>query len=205
MTIKSRRRPRTNVAREGSCVDVEIKFPECGSGHVRPCTRLGEYGQGWIDTSCRNLRTQTQIRRDRPPGCQSDARQPLDDPGLTFSGDALRASGKPPRSATILQSESKANEPARNSAVPENQRRARRTATRSPMRFSPWPEDAAGGVTSPRGGLRAPAPAYNCGDRGVRHCIVEYSYPECGVPARDSRAIMPSQSLGPLAIEPCRI
>ena len=24
-----------------------------------------------------------------------------------------------------------------------------------------------------------PAPAYNCGDRGVRYCIVGYSYPEC--------------------------
>ena len=52
-----------------------------------------------------------------------------------------------------------------------------------------------------------PASAYNCGDRGVRYCIVEYSYPECGdsEPARDSRAIMASQSLGPLDIEPCRI
>jgi hypothetical protein len=26
-----------------------------------------------------------------------------------------------------------------------------------------------------------PAPSYNCGDRGVRYCIVEYSYPEFGV------------------------
>ena len=45
--------------------------------------------------------------------------------------------------------------------------------------------------------ISEPAPAYNCGDRGVRYCIVEYSYPECGdsEPARDSRAIMASQSL----------
>jgi hypothetical protein len=25
--------------------------------------------------------------------------------------------------------------------------------------------------------ISEPAPAYNCGDRGVRHCIVEYSNP----------------------------
>jgi hypothetical protein len=55
--------------------------------------------------------------------------------------------------------------------------------------------------------ISEPAPAYNCGDRGVRYCIVEYSYPECGdsEPARDSPAIMASQSLGPLDTEPCRI
>jgi transcription elongation factor Elf1 len=33
-------------------VNVEIKCPECGSEHVRPCTRLDEYSQEWIDTSC---------------------------------------------------------------------------------------------------------------------------------------------------------
>ena len=55
--------------------------------------------------------------------------------------------------------------------------------------------------------ISEPAPDYNCGDRGVRYCIVEYSYPECGnsEPARDSRAIMATQSLGPLDIEPCQI
>ena len=55
--------------------------------------------------------------------------------------------------------------------------------------------------------ISEPAPAYNCGDRGVRYCIAGYSYPECGVsePARDSRAIMVSQSLGPLDTEPCQI
>jgi hypothetical protein len=25
--------------------------------------------------------------------------------------------------------------------------------------------------------ISEPAPAYNCGDRGVRYCIVEYSHP----------------------------
>ena len=56
-------------------------------------------------------------------------------------------------------------------------------------------------------GISEPAPAYNCGDRGVRYCIAGYSYPECGAsePARDSRAIMVSQSLGPLDTEPSRI
>ena len=35
--------------------------------------------------------------------------------------------------------------------------------------------------------ISEPAPAYNCGDRGVRYCIAGYSYPACGVsePARD--------------------
>ena len=28
-----------------------------------------------------------------------------------------------------------------------------------------------------RAAISEPAPAYNCGDRGVRHCIVEYSDP----------------------------
>ena len=43
-------------------------------------------------------------------------------------------------------------------------------------------------------GISEPAPAYNCGDRGVRYCIAGYSYPECGAsePARDSGAIMVS-------------
>ena len=51
------------------------------------------------------------------------------------------------------------------------------------------------------------SPAYNCGDRGVRYCIAGYSYPECSAsePARDSGAIMVSQSLGPLDTEPCQI
>ena len=55
--------------------------------------------------------------------------------------------------------------------------------------------------------ISEPAPVYNCGDRGVRYCIAGYSYPECGVsePARDSRAIMVSQSLAPLDTEPCQI
>jgi len=54
--------------------------------------------------------------------------------------------------------------------------------------------------------ISEPAPAYNCGDRGVRYCIAGYSYPECGASEPgDSRAIMVSQSLGPLDIEPCRI
>ena len=55
--------------------------------------------------------------------------------------------------------------------------------------------------------ISGPAPAYNCGDRGVRYCIAGYSYPECGAsePARDSRAIMVSQSLGSLDTEPCQI
>jgi hypothetical protein len=55
--------------------------------------------------------------------------------------------------------------------------------------------------------ISEPAPAYNCGDRGVRYCIAGYSYPECGAsePARDSGAIMVSQSLGPLDTEPCQI
>jgi len=41
----------------------------------------------------------------------------------------------------------------------------------------------------------------------VRYCIAGYSYLECGAsePARDSRAIMVSQSLGPLDTEPCQI
>ena len=29
-----------------------IKCPECGGEHVRPCTRLDEYGRTWTDTSC---------------------------------------------------------------------------------------------------------------------------------------------------------
>jgi hypothetical protein len=33
-------------------VDVEIKCLECGIEQVRPCTRLDEYGQEWLDTSC---------------------------------------------------------------------------------------------------------------------------------------------------------
>jgi hypothetical protein len=55
--------------------------------------------------------------------------------------------------------------------------------------------------------ISEPAPAYNCGDRGVRYCIAGYSYPECGAsePARDSRTIMVSQSMGPLDTEPCQI
>ena len=55
--------------------------------------------------------------------------------------------------------------------------------------------------------ISEPAPAYNCGDRGVRYCIAGYSYPECGAsePAHDSRAIMVSQSLGSLDTEPCQI
>jgi hypothetical protein len=55
--------------------------------------------------------------------------------------------------------------------------------------------------------ISKPAPAYNCGDRGVRYCIAGYSYPEGGAsePARDCRAIMVSQSLGPLVTGPCQI
>ena len=55
--------------------------------------------------------------------------------------------------------------------------------------------------------ISEPAPAYNCGDRGVRYCMAGYSYPECGTsePAGDGRTIMVSQSLGPLDIEPCQI
>ena len=58
-----------------------------------------------------------------------------------------------------------------------------------------------------RAAISEPAPAYNCGDHGVRYCIAEYSYPECGTsePAGDGRTIMVSQSLGPLDIEPCQI
>jgi len=58
-----------------------------------------------------------------------------------------------------------------------------------------------------RAAISEPAPAYNCGDRGVRYCIAGYSYPECGTlePAGDSRTIMVSQSLGPLDMEPCQI
>ena len=37
-----------------------------------------------------------------------------------------------------------------------------------------------------------PAPAYNCGDRGVRYCIVEYSYPESVVTQN------PHVTVGPL-------
>ncbi len=29
-----------------------IKCPACGDEHVRPCTRLDEYGREWIDNSC---------------------------------------------------------------------------------------------------------------------------------------------------------
>jgi hypothetical protein len=29
-----------------------IKCPECGKEHVRPCTRLDEYGRVWTDNSC---------------------------------------------------------------------------------------------------------------------------------------------------------
>jgi hypothetical protein len=29
-----------------------IKCPKCGGEHVRPCTRLDEYGRVWTDTSC---------------------------------------------------------------------------------------------------------------------------------------------------------
>ena len=58
-----------------------------------------------------------------------------------------------------------------------------------------------------RAAISEPAPAYNCGDRGVRYCIAGYSYPECGnsEPAGNGRTIMVSQSLGPLDTEPCRI
>ena len=58
-----------------------------------------------------------------------------------------------------------------------------------------------------RAAISEPAPAYNCGDRGVRYCIAGYSYPECGTsePAGDTRTIMVSQSLGPLDFEPCQI
>jgi hypothetical protein len=50
-----------------------------------------------------------------------------------------------------------------------------------------------------RAAISEPAPAYNCGDRGVRYCMAGYSYPECGTsePAGDGRTIMVSQSLGP--------
>jgi len=57
-----------------------------------------------------------------------------------------------------------------------------------------------------RAAISEPAPAYNCGDRGVRYCMAGYSYPECtSEPAGDGRTIMVSQSLGPLDIEPCQI
>jgi hypothetical protein len=29
-----------------------IKCPECGGEHVRPCTRLDEYGRVWVASSC---------------------------------------------------------------------------------------------------------------------------------------------------------
>ena len=29
-----------------------IKCPECGGEHVRPCTRLDEYGRVWMASSC---------------------------------------------------------------------------------------------------------------------------------------------------------
>ena len=29
-----------------------IKCPECGGEHVRPCTRLDEYGRVWMNNSC---------------------------------------------------------------------------------------------------------------------------------------------------------
>jgi len=57
-----------------------------------------------------------------------------------------------------------------------------------------------------RAAISEPAPAYNCGDRGVRYCMAGYCYPECtSEPAGDGRTIMVSQSLGPLDIEPCQI
>ena len=58
-----------------------------------------------------------------------------------------------------------------------------------------------------RAAISEPAPAYNCGDHGVRYCIAGYYYPECGTPepAGDGRTIMVSQSLVPLDIEPCQI
>jgi predicted RNA-binding Zn-ribbon protein involved in translation (DUF1610 family) len=36
----------------GLRIDVEIKCPDCGGEHVRPCTRLDEYGREWIDNFC---------------------------------------------------------------------------------------------------------------------------------------------------------
>ena len=58
-----------------------------------------------------------------------------------------------------------------------------------------------------RAAISEPAPAYNCGDHGVRYCIAGYYYPECGTsePAGDGRTIMVSQFLVPLDIEPCQI
>jgi predicted RNA-binding Zn-ribbon protein involved in translation (DUF1610 family) len=29
-----------------------IKCPKCGGEHIRPCTRLDEYGRVWTDNSC---------------------------------------------------------------------------------------------------------------------------------------------------------
>ena len=58
-----------------------------------------------------------------------------------------------------------------------------------------------------RAAISEPAPAYNCGDHGVRYFIAGYYYPECGTsePAGDGRTIMVSQSLVPLDSEPCQI
>ena len=31
---------------------AQIKCPQCGGKHVRPCTRLDGYGRVWMDNSC---------------------------------------------------------------------------------------------------------------------------------------------------------
>lgn len=37
--------------RVSSCL-AQAMCPECGGEHVRPCTRLDEYGRVWMDNSC---------------------------------------------------------------------------------------------------------------------------------------------------------
>ncbi len=43
----------TGISRASPWLQRTIKCPECGGEHVRPCTRIDEYGgRGWIANSC---------------------------------------------------------------------------------------------------------------------------------------------------------
>ena len=42
----------TGIFRASPWLRRTIKCPECGGEHVRPCTRLDEYGRVWMNNSC---------------------------------------------------------------------------------------------------------------------------------------------------------
>jgi hypothetical protein len=43
-----------------------IKCPECGGEHVRPCTRLDEYGRVWMNNSCETCGHKLSLEEIRP-------------------------------------------------------------------------------------------------------------------------------------------